>query len=427
MIKIAEIISIGQELVLGEIIDTNGAYLAEKFTRVGIEVRYHTRVGDYKSDLTEALKIAVKRANLILCSGGLGPTEDDITRQVIAEFCNLPLILNEEALAQIEAIFRERNLKMPENNRIQAMIPEGATIIPNKSGTAAGFCLAYRGIEIIALPGVPSEMKKMFEKLVYPELQSRSKNIIVKKLLNCFGISESALGQKIAHLMDTERNPFVGTRVRCGIISVRIQAKSRTKEEALSLISDTEKEIRSLLGTFIFGEGEERLEDVIFSKLAEKKMTLSTAESCTGGLIAHKLTNVSGISEYFLEGIVSYSNEAKIKLLHVPEELIVTYGAVSPQVAESMATGVRSLSGSDLSIGVTGIAGPTGGTAEKPVGLVYIAVSTLEKLQTEKFLFRGSREEIKERAANSALNILRLLLSTATGKKVSKNIYTCPC
>jgi len=406
---ICEIISIGQELMVGEIVNTNFSYLASRLPSVGIDVRYGTSLGDYPDDLKEVLSLAVKRANIIFITGGLGPTEDDLTRKIISEFCNAPLRFHEDLLDKIREIFTKRNVVMAENNKIQAMIPEGAEVISNATGTATGFSINYKGVNIIALPGVPSEMKKMFEEEIYVKLEKKKteENIIVTKLLNCFGMAEATVGEKIAHLMDTKRNPFVGTRVRHGIITLRIFGKCLAGED---IISSTEKEIREILGDVIFGEGQEMPEHAVAKELARLNKTLSVAESCTGGLISHRLTNVSGISQYFLEGVVSYSNEAKMKILGVPEEILREHGAVSGPVAEAMALGVKRISGSDYSAAVTGIAGPTGGTPEKPVGLVYIAVASPDTVNVQKCQFSGSREDIKERSVNTALNMLRLLL-----------------
>ncbi|MEQ8167287.1 MAG: competence/damage-inducible protein A [Candidatus Eremiobacterota bacterium] len=416
---VAEIISIGQELLLGEITDTNASYLSDMLSAAGIDVKYHTCVGDYASQIQEALTIAVGRSELIFTTGGLGPTKDDLTREVISEFSDCPLRLHKESLRRIEQIFKLRNLNVPPVNRIQAMIPEGATVIKNEHGTAPGFLLIYKGIKIISLPGVPSEMKSMFQS-IYPLLKEKNEDVIHTKLLNCFGIPESLLGEKLGNLMDRNSNPSVGTRVKNGVIAVRIHAKGKTEKETKKLISETEKDIRSRLGDVIFGEGHDLLEHAVAQELSKKRLTLSVAESCTGGLISHKLTNVPGISEYFLESVVSYSNNAKIDLLKVPEELIKKHGAVSKKVAEAMAAGVKSLSRSDYAISVTGIAGPAGGTYEKPVGLVYIALTGPSGTEVQKFQFTGSREEIKERAALSALNMLRMKLTKLKKNDVSR-------
>ena len=416
---IAEIMSIGQELVLGEITDTNASYISTRLATLGIDVRYHTCVGDFAKDLAEVLGIATRRADVIVITGGLGPTADDVTRQVVAELCNAPLTLDEGSLRRIEALFRARNYVMSPNNRIQAMIPEGAEVIPNNNGTASGFCIKHGRAVMMTLPGVPSEMKRMFEEWVYPRVQTMTGNtgIIATKLLNCFGMGESLVGQKIHDLMDTSRNPYVGTMVHAGVVSVRIIAKAATSEAAQPLIAQAEREIRERLGNVIFGVNDEGLEHAVAAQLARVNMTLAVAESCTGGLVAHKLTNVPGISKYFLEGIVAYSNETKVEVLSVPKELIEKHGAVSAQVAEAMAKGVQVRSDANFAIGVTGIAGPTGATPTKPVGLVYIAVAIPGDVQVQEFRFGGSREDIKERAAKAALNMLRLRIG-----EVAENI-----
>lgn len=407
---IGEIISTGDELIAGETLDTNGSYLAAQMKTLGISVIYKTSVGDDYELFMGLLDSAVKRSHIILCTGGLGPTEDDLTREVISDYLKIPLYLDEESYLHIQEIFRFRNMDMPLSNKKQAMIPEGAEIIPNEVGTAPGFWIKYKNTEIIALPGVPLEMERMFETFVFPEIKKRRKEeqAIVTKILNCINISESSLGEKLSHLMKRGKNPLVGTKAGRGIISLRITAKGDTEKEAGQLIAKTEQEIRNILGSLIFGEGKERLEDIVGKLLENYGKTISTAESCTGGLISHKLTNVPGISSYFLQGVVTYSNDAKINILKVPEDLIIKYGAVSSQVAEAMAEGIRKLSGSDFSVAVTGIAGPGGGTDEKPVGLVYIAVGSSDKVTVHKFNFKGNREYIKERTANTALDLLRI-------------------
>ncbi len=415
---IAEIISIGHELVLGEIPDTNACYLSERAATLGVDVRFHTCVGDYARDLADILNIALRRADLIIITGGLGPTADDVTRQVVADLCGSPLRLDEASLARIEALFRRRlNIPMPPENRIQAMIPDRADVIPNDWGTAAGFSIKHGRAHIMALPGVPSEMKKMFDAWVYPRLQSLTgnKGVIQSRLLNCIGMGESGVGQKIRHLMDTARNPYVGTMVQAGVVSVRITARTETKQEADKLIAEVEKEIRGLLGSAVFSVDSQGLEHAVYEQLARLNMTLSVAESCTGGLIAHKLTNVPGISRFFLEGIVAYSNQTKIEVLGVPKDLIDKHGAVSPQVAEALARGVQTRSDSNFALGVTGIAGPTGATPAKPVGLVYIAAAVPGDVRVQEFHFGGAREEIKERAAKAALNMLRLRIIEVAG------------
>jgi len=409
----AEILSIGTELLHGRIVDTNAAYLAEKLNENGFDLQSHLAVGDSRDLLLWALTVAAERSDLIVITGGLGPTRDDITRQTIAEFCGVPLELHEPSLAHIRELFARRRIHMPDNNKIQAMIPKGATVIPNPNGTAAGFAIANGRTEMISMPGVPSEMKAMFEGWVLPHLAERTgrKGVKITRLLNAYGISESLVDEKIHHLMAPDRNPNVGTMVHDGIISVRINAAGDTPAEAAKRLDATEAEIRGILGDVIFGTDSEDVEHAVARLLKERGLKVAVAESCTGGLVAHKLTNVPGISEFFLEGVVAYSNAAKTRLLGVPEALFSTVGAVSAEAASAMADGVRQRSGSDVAVGVTGIAGPTGGTPQKPVGLVFIAVSTRRATEAKEFRFAGPRTMIKDRSAKAALNMLRLALA----------------
>jgi len=407
---ICELISIGDELLSGEILDTNGPFLAQKLETLGVATVYHTIAGDDYSSIMEILKSAFERSELIICTGGLGPTEDDITREVISDFTRLPLCLHHDSYARIQEVFRVRQLELPQSNKKQAMIPEGARVIANEKGTASGFIVEKGSNFFVALPGVPLEMKGMFQKVVYPELRRKIEmnKVIITSNLNCTGITESSLGEKLYHLMKRENNPTVGTKASNGVITIRIRAAGSSEKVCKTLISKVETGIRYILGDVIFGEGDEGLEHSVGKLLLRGGKTLSTAESCTGGLISHKLTNVSGISSSFLLGAVTYSNEAKIKLLEVTEEMIKNYGAVSSEVVRAMAKGVKNLSGSDYSIAVTGIAGPGGGSGEKPVGLVHIGVGAGDKISAYKYNFSGTREYIKERTANMALNLLRL-------------------
>jgi nicotinamide-nucleotide amidase len=356
--------------------------------------------------------VGAARSDLILVTGGLGPTRDDITRQVIAEFCGVPLELDEPSLAHIRDLFARRRVPMPENNKIQAMIPKGAAIVSNPRGTAAGFAIKAGKAEIISLPGVPSEMKAMFEGWVLPHLAQRTgpRGVKITRLLHAFGMAESAVGEKIHHLMAPGRNPNVGTMVHEGIITVRINASGDTPEEASRLLGATEGEVRRILGDVIFGADGEEMEHAVARLLKERKLTVAVAESCTGGLVGHKLTNVPGISEWFLEGVVAYSNRAKTDLLGVPQDMVAAVGAVSAEVAAAMASGIRRRSGADVALGLTGIAGPTGGTPEKPVGLVFVALAKNSGLETRELRLVGTRAMIKDRAAKSGLNMLRLSL-----------------
>ena len=419
-----ETISIGNELLYGRIVDTNAAYLAKQLSEEGLNVHYHTVVGDNHGDIFSTLSMAIERSDMIITTGGLGPTKDDITRNVIADFTESDLLFDENSWEDIKAKFSKKGINIADNNRVQAMIPKGASIINNGSGTAPGFCVAFKGKEILCLPGVPYEMKLMTEHWVLPHIKEQiecsinnqkadifkpHKFMLIKEI-NTFGISESLLGKKIEHLMGQDKNPLIGTQASINGIKVRLCANANSKEEVVRMIDDTANKVRQSLGITVYGEDNIRLEDTIYHLLNNQKMTIATAESCTGGLVASLLTNVPGVSEFFLQGVVAYSNEAKTNILGVPEDLLIKYGAVSSQVASAMASGVRKQAGSDIGIGTTGIAGPSGGTEEKPVGLVFMAVDIKGNIDVEKFLFSGNRLVIKNRSAHNALNMLRVRL-----------------
>ncbi|NOZ23456.1 MAG: competence/damage-inducible protein A [Planctomycetes bacterium] len=405
----AEIISIGSELVLGELVDTNAAYLSERLARIGVDVRFHTSVGDSIDDLCAVMATACSRADIVILTGGLGPTRDDITRQAVARLCGVELFEDETSLKHIEDLFRSRSRRMPESNRVQAMFPIGATIIPNHLGTAPGFCIEHNGSQIMTMPGVPTEMKKMFGEWVLPYVKERlpARQAILTKDLRCIGAPESEIGIKLHDLMDPARNPFVATQASEGIITIRIVGRAESEESTEALLKETAAEVRRRIGDPVFMEGKGGLEVAVAGLLAEKGLTLAVAESCTGGLIGHWLTNVPGISNHLLEDVVSYSNPAKVEILGVPAALIERRGAVSDEVARAMAEGVRKRAGADLGLSTTGIAGPGGGSEKKPVGLVFIAVVSRLGTTSKGLRLWGDREMVKDRASKAALNLLR--------------------
>ncbi|MEW6357807.1 MAG: competence/damage-inducible protein A [Planctomycetota bacterium] len=405
----AEIISIGSELVLGELADTNAAYISGRLARIGVDVRFHTCVGDSIDDLCTAVDAACNRADFAILTGGLGPTRDDITREAVARFCAVDLFEDAASLQHIRDLFRSRKREMPEANKVQAMFPMGATVIPNHTGTAPGFCIEHKGCRILTMPGVPSEMKKMFEEWVLPYVKERlpARQVILTKDLRCIGVPESEIGIKLHDLMDPARNPFVATQASDGIITMRIIGRAESDESAEALLSETAAEVRRRIGDPIFMEGKGGLEVVAARLLGEKKVTLAVAESCTGGLIGHWLTNIPGISNHLLEDIVSYSNQSKIEILDVPAEIIERCGAVSDDVARAMAEGVRRRSRADVGLSTTGVAGPGGGSEKKPVGLVFIAITSKLGTTSRELRLWGDREQIKDRAAKAALNLLR--------------------
>ncbi|MCM8783283.1 MAG: competence/damage-inducible protein A [Candidatus Omnitrophica bacterium] len=413
----AEIISIGTELLLGQLINTNAAYLAEKLAQLGIDVYYQSTVGDNPKRLSFLLKQAFRRSEIIITTGGLGPTVDDITVATIAKTFKCKLIFNEEILSRIEAHFKKRGLKTPPSNKRQAYVPENSHILENSIGTAPGFILDKDKKFIVALPGPPLELKPMFEKKIIPFLKdkTKTKEIIFSKTLKLTGLCESEIAESIKDLLESKPPLTVGIYAHPAEIDLKITAKAKNKKEALRKIAKIEKIIKSRLPNYVFGKDKETLEEVVGKFLAKNKKTLAVAESCTGGLIANRLTNISGSSQYFVLGIVAYSNQEKIKLLKVPEKILEKYGAVSKEVAEIMAKNVRKIAKVDIGLGVTGIAGPKGGSYQKPVGLVYIALSTEDKTMVQEFRFIGDRLDIKLKTSQAALEMVRKrLLNTKT-------------
>ncbi len=409
----ATIISIGDELLLGRTVDTNSAWLAQQLAALGIDVLAHVTVGDDQDRTRDAIDHAAHRSDWVFVSGGLGPTPDDLTRQALAEAMGASLELREEFVDQIAGYFRRFGKTMPERNKVQAMFPVGSRAIANSCGTAPGIQARLHDAEVFVMPGVPREMKVMFEREALPQLQAGSGGrVILLDTLWTFGQGESTVAEQIADLMERGRNPAVGTTVQDAKIGVRIFATGTTREEARRLLDASVEEISSRLGTLIYARGEGSLAHVVGELLRRAGQTVATAESCTGGLIAKTLTDVGGSSDYVRCGYVTYSNESKTELLGVPAERLAEHGAVSAPVAESMALGSRERSGADWAISVTGIAGPTGGTAEKPVGLVYIALAGPEDCTVREYRFGEhlTRYDVRSRSRWAALNLLRLAL-----------------
>lgn len=409
----AAILSVGTELITGQSVDTNSAWLSARLTALGIRVAAHVTVGDERERLVEALRRVMDECDLVVVTGGLGPTLDDLTREALSEAVGQPLIENDDALHRIRDFFQKRGRDMPESNRVQAMVPRGGTMIPNDRGTAPGIRCDSGTCAVFALPGVPGEMKPMFVESVEPWVRARTGEATgVTRVLRCHGISEASLGEKLADLMQRGRNPSVGTTASRTIIGVRVVAQGRSLAEAEALAAKDVNEVRSRLGNAVFGENEETMEQVVGRMLIAAGKTIATAESCTGGLLAAALTETPGSSAYFVEGFVTYSNEAKSKLLGIPAELILSHGAVSEETARAMAQRCRIVAGTNYALSITGIAGPSGGTAEKPVGLVYVGLATPGGEVVRKFLWGETlpREEIRDRSCKAALNLLRLEL-----------------
>ncbi len=408
----AEIISVGTELLLGQIVDTNAPHLSRALSALGIDVFYRDTVGDNIARLTDTLERALSRADLVITIGGLGPTQDDLTKETIAEVLHEPMVVDPEAEEVIKSFFQRRGLPIAQSNLKQALKPQSGTSIPNSVGTAPGALVEKDGKIVIALPGPPCEFVPMVEKSVIPFLShktSGARTVIVSRSLRVVGIGESAAEEKVKDLL-ANSNPTIAPYAKSGECEFRITAKASDESEAREMIAGLEREARTRLGDSIYGVDEETLEIVVVRMLVERKLTLALAESCTGGLVSHRITNVPGSSDTFLAGAVSYSNEAKTEMLGVSKEMLCEHGAVSPEVAEAMAVGAAEMTGADVALGITGIAGPGGGSPQKPIGLVYIGLKTPGGVEVTKSVFGGSRQEIKLRASQTALNMVRAYL-----------------
>jgi len=405
----AEIIAIGSELLLPDRSDTNSLWLTDQLNRVGIDVRLKTIVGDDDARLEEVVKDAVKRSRVVITTGGLGPTEDDITRKVVARALNRRLSLDEQVLEEIRARFRSFGIaNMPERNSRQAMVITGASVLPNPNGTAPGLYLQHEGCEVVLMPGPPREMKPMFENHVLPRISNLGgETCFCTRVLRIAGMGESAVDEKIAPIYTRYENPQTTILFNSSEIEIHLRAHGRSEVDAETLLDDLSLKIEHELGNAAFSFRGETMEEVIGRRLAMTEFTLAVAESCTGGLIAQRLTSVPGSSKYFMESCVTYSNESKVRLVGVDKKLIKEFGAVSQQVARDMARGVRHRAKTDFGLAVTGIAGPGGGTPEKPVGLVYIALADDAHTEHRKLTIPGDRELVRWRASQAALDMLR--------------------
>lgn len=408
----AEIITVGNELLSGATLDTNSTYLAERLSEFGLVVTRRTTVPDAVEPIAEAIEEAWRRVAFIVTTGGLGPTNDDVTKKALARVLGKPLVLHEEILKKVEERFRRRGEKMPLVNQNQALLPSGAKWFANNYGTAPGILIEEREKRLVALPGVPREMKGIFEEEVFPYLRDLFGTVspVIRRRLRTTGIAESALYEKIRRVIPEGEGLHFAFLPSYYGVDLRLEVWGREKGEAEKLLEEKLAKIRPPLGDYLYAEGEASMEEVIGQILLSNKKRLAAAESCTGGLVAVRITNVPGSSDYFERGVVTYSNAAKHELLGVPLKFFKTVGAVSPEVAVRMAAGVRKLAKADIGLGVTGIAGPGGGSAEKPVGLTYIALADRKKSRVEKFIFSGDREINRLRASQAALNMIRLYL-----------------
>jgi competence/damage-inducible protein CinA-like protein len=426
----AMVLSIGDELVLGQTVDTNSAWLSGELASIGWDVAGHLTVGDDQSAIESAIAQAAGRCDVLLVTGGLGPTKDDLTRAALARMLAVPLEMNADWLGRMEEMFRQRGRPMADANRAQALIPRGARMIQNSAGTAAGIDADFtppdssRRCRIFAMPGVPREMRIMFQHHVFPFLCTMSGGrVILTRTLHTFGLGESNVGEMLGDLMDRARNPSVGTTVFGGVVSLRIASRQKSRDQAEEALRKTVADCRRALGDLIYGVDELTLPSVIGDLLTQgasgrqslRIRRVATAESCTGGLLAKMLTDVPGSSRYFQRGWIAYSNDAKTEMLDVDAGLIAREGAVSEGVVAAMADAARRKSAADFGLAISGIAGPDGGTATKPVGTVCIALAHPSGGIARTFSFPGDRETVRDRSAKMALTMLRYHL---LGKKM---------
>lgn len=406
----AEIICIGTELLLGQIVDTNAAYLARELAGLGIDLYHKSTVGDNLERIIATLGQAWERSDLLILSGGLGPTQDDLTREAVAGLLHEELEFNSEAWKQVCAYFEKTGRPISENNRRQAMFPRSGQVIPNSLGTAPAMLVEKDEHILITMPGVPSELKGLWEVSFKPyllkETQRRGQSVINSLMVRMVGIGEAAMEEKIIDLIQNQTSPTLAPYASRGEVALRITAKSDHEEYNHALIKQTLDLVKDRLGSYIYGYDQDNLETVIGRMLINKNWRLGLAESCTGGLIGHRITNVPGSSDYYLGGVNSYSNQLKMGLLGVAERTLATYGAVSPETAKEMAEGIRKRIGADVGLATTGIAGPGGGSEAKPVGLVYLAVALPDRTDVEQRVFPFDRIGNKEAAAQAGLALL---------------------
>jgi nicotinamide-nucleotide amidase len=406
----AHIITIGDEILIGQVLNTNAAFIGNELSEHNINVARTSVVGDDENEIVREFYNTFEANDILITTGGLGPTHDDITRKCIVKFFNTELVKNSEVLEDIRALFKGRGRRMTKVNEGQAFVPKIAEVIRNPLGTAPGVWIEKEGKIFVAMPGVPFEMVEMMNSYVIPRLMTKMdkpENYTLRKTLQTTGIAESTLFERLGNLDELLGNAKLAFLPSQYGVRLRITVEAKTQDEALNQISEIEQKIRNKAGRFIYGTGDELLEEVIGRILKERGLTLAVAESCTGGLVSNMLTNVSGSSEYFERCVVSYSNASKVEILRVNEDTIAENGAVSIQVARQMAEGVKAISGTDLGLSVTGIMGPTGATADKPVGLVFIGICDDMVCTAKEFRFGDDRILNKQRTAQAALDMLR--------------------
>jgi len=407
-------VAIGTELLLGFTVNSDTAFLGRRLAALGVDCYSHVTVGDNPMRLAEAIRTAFTRADWVITCGGLGPTVDDITLPTLAKTIGRPLVLDRAIATQIRERFVRLGISMPQANLRQAYVPRGAVVLPNRIGTAPGFLLPVRKKLLIALPGPPNELELMFTEQAIPWLTRhyRLTGVLLSRTVKLSGITESEVDERVKDLLKLRGDVTVGIYAHPAQVDLRITAKGATPAAAQKAIARVETDIRRRLGPLVYGADEETLEGVVGARLAQQRKTLAVAESCTGGLIGHRLTQVPGSSTYFLGGVVAYANALKTGILRVPAPLIRTQGAVSDPVAQAMAANIRRATKATYGLAVSGIAGPAGGTTEKPIGLVYLALADAKQVTCQRHQFTGDRATIKWKASQAALDLLRRTLTT---------------
>lgn len=403
----AEILAVGTELLMGQIANTNAQYISARLPDVGIGVFYHSVVGDNPARLKECLSLALSRSDVVIMTGGLGPTQDDLTKETVASAMNRKLVLDQDSLDKMQAFFKKLNRPMTDNNIKQAYLPENCIIIRNKNGTAPGCIIEEGGKVVVMLPGPPSEMRPMLDDTVIPYFYDKSEFKLESRFLRIFGIGESAMEDRIMDLIDAQTNPTIAPYAKDGEVTLRITARYPKTGSHEDLITPVVEEIKKRLGDTVYSMENRNMEEVAAELLLSTNTTIAIAESCTGGLVSSKLTDIPGISKVFERGFVTYSNLSKIESLGVNEKTLEKYGAVSRETAIEMADGARNVSHSDLGLSITGIAGPGGGTEEKPVGLVYVALSSNTGVECKELNLWGGRNRIRNVTALNAFDMIR--------------------
>lgn len=403
-----EIICVGTELLLGNIVNTNAAFLANECAGLGLSAFFQSVVGDNEARITQTLECASKRSDIIILSGGLGPTEDDLTKETTAKFCKKKLVEDKKARELISEYFAAKGIEPTENNWKQALVPEGAEVFYNANGTAPGMAIKTENVVYILLPGPPNELIPMFKESVAPYLQNLTPDVICSQTVKICGVGESKAETMVKDMIDSQNNPTIATYAKTGEVHIRVTAKAESEKAAGKLIKPIVKELKSRFGNAVYSTEEDvTLEKAVVELLTANELTVSCAESCTGGALSARLINVPGVSDNYKMGYVTYSNKAKRKILGVKKSTLEKYGAVSKQTATEMAKGLASVSKADVTVAITGIAGPDGGTKEKPVGLVYIACNVKGNITVQEYHFNGNRDKVRASSVSSALILMR--------------------